>query len=95
MDSMKELMTSIEANLFDIRQSKEKEATPSLVAGSRNPNPVMQDIYFKGRPLSQDITSNKRRRKIRSNFMLNNHIDQATTKSVENPPVIIAKSEPY
>jgi hypothetical protein len=50
MDSMKELMTSIEANLFDIRQKKEKE-TP-VVAGSRNPNSVMQDIYFKGRPLS-------------------------------------------
>jgi hypothetical protein len=52
MDSMKELMTSIEANLFDIRQKKEKETPSVAVAGSRNPNSVMQDIYFKGRPLS-------------------------------------------
>ncbi len=91
---MKEFMSSIEANLFDIRVSKASEKTPSLMTGSRNPNTVTQDIYFKGRPLSQDYTSaNKRRRRLRSNLMFYNHVDQ--TKSVDDPSFIIAKSEPF
>jgi len=41
MDSMKELMSSIEANLFDIRQNKESNKPPSVMLGSRNPHSVI------------------------------------------------------